>query len=280
MKAAVIDRFGGPEEIYYTDIEKPVPGPDEVLVKNVYIGVGKPDYIMRSGICPFLEAKPPKLVVGNECAGIVEAVGSDVKGIEPGMQVCVNSGLGYGAYAEYIAVPQKFVTVFPDEFPLKYAPGFLNYMVAYALLNEIGRGTDGKSIYIYGAAGGVDTAVIQTALLQGIEVIASASSQEKCDYIKSLGAQCVFNHKEQDAKEVIMDITGWMAVQNWISSIQLSNSPVMHRPFVHSLSIYMMISRNVWQRFGRSVWIGLFPGKLYRIFIWICRCQRPERHMS
>lgn len=55
MKAAVIDRFGGPEEIYYTDIEKPVPGPDEVLVKNVYIGVGKPDYIMRSGICPFLE---------------------------------------------------------------------------------------------------------------------------------------------------------------------------------------------------------------------------------
>ena len=95
MKAAVIDRFGGPEEIYYTDIEKPVPGPDEVLVRNVYIGVGKPDYIMRSGICPFLEAKPPKLVVGNECAGIVEAVGSDVKGIEPGMQVCVNSGLGW-----------------------------------------------------------------------------------------------------------------------------------------------------------------------------------------
>ena len=42
MKAAVIDRFGGPEEIYYTDIEKPVPGPDEVLVKNIYIGVGKP----------------------------------------------------------------------------------------------------------------------------------------------------------------------------------------------------------------------------------------------
>lgn len=47
MKAAVIDRFGGPEEIYYTDIEKPVPGPDEVLVKNVYIGVGKPDLSVR-----------------------------------------------------------------------------------------------------------------------------------------------------------------------------------------------------------------------------------------
>ena len=58
MKAVVIDKFGGPEEMYYTDVEKPVPQPDEVLVKNVYIGVGKPDYIMRSGICPFLEKKP------------------------------------------------------------------------------------------------------------------------------------------------------------------------------------------------------------------------------
>lgn len=71
MKAVVIDKFGGPEEMYYTDVEKPVPQPDEVLVKNVFIGVGKPDYIMRSGICPFMEKKPPRLVVGNECAGII-----------------------------------------------------------------------------------------------------------------------------------------------------------------------------------------------------------------
>ena len=71
MKAVVIDQFGGPEEMYYTDVEKPVPKSDEVLVKNVYIGVGKPDYIMRSGICPFMEKKPPRLVVGNECAGII-----------------------------------------------------------------------------------------------------------------------------------------------------------------------------------------------------------------
>lgn len=212
MKAVVIDRFGGPEEMYLTDLEKPVPGPDDVLVKNIYIGVGKPDYIMRSGICPFLKEKPPKLVVGNECAGIVEAVGENVKNIKPGMKVCVESGLGYGAYAEYIAVPQKFVTVFPDDFPLKYAPGFLNYMVAYALLNEIGRGTDGKSIYIYGAAGGVGTAVIQTALLQGIEVIASGSSDEKCDYIRSLGANCVFNHTKENAKDVILEYTNGRGV--------------------------------------------------------------------
>lgn len=207
MKAVVIDRFGGPEELIYREIEKPVPGPDEVLVKNLYIGVGKPDFVMRSGICPFLDKKPPNLVVGNECCGIVEAVGSEVEGIEPGMQVGVNSGLGYGAYAEYIAVPQKFVTVFPETFPIKYAAGFLNYMVAYALINEIGRGTDGHSLYIKSASGGIGTAVIQTALLEGMTVVCSASTDEKCDYLRKLGAQCVFNYKEINEKEAILAFT-------------------------------------------------------------------------
>ena len=207
MKAIVIDRFGGPEEMILREIEKPVPGPDEVLVKNLYVGVGKPDFVMRSGICPFLEKDPPNLVVGNECCGIVEAVGSEVKGIEPGMQVGVNSGLGYGAYAEYIAVPQKFVTVFPETFPIKYAACFLNYMVAYALLNEVGRGTDGHTLYMKSASGGIGTAVIQTALLQGMEVIVSASTEEKCDYLRSLGAQHVFNYNERDEKEAVLAFT-------------------------------------------------------------------------
>jgi len=246
--------------------------------------------------------------VGNECAGIVEAVGSEVKGIEPGMHVCVNSGLGYGAYAEYIAVPQKFVTVFPDAFPLKYAPGFLNYMVAYALLNEIGRGTDGKSIYIYGAAGGVGTAVIQTALLQGIEVIASAGSQEKCDYIKSLGAHCVFNHKEQDAKEVIMDYTkgrgvdlifdqlvgkrfasqfeyladfGMIVIYNWLEgSPELDQLDTIIKQSSHASAVRSFSFHIYDDKPERLAWIGLFPGKSCRIFIWICRYQKQEKPMS
>lgn len=72
MKAVVIDKFGGPEEMYYTDVEKPgFRNRMRYWMKNVFIGVGKPDYIMRSGICPFMEKKPPRLVVGNECAGII-----------------------------------------------------------------------------------------------------------------------------------------------------------------------------------------------------------------
>lgn len=212
MKAVVLTAFGGPEVLEYVDVEKPVPGPGEVLVQNHYIGVGKPDFVMRSGICPFLDRQPPGLICGNECAGIVEAVGPGVERFAPGMRVCVNSGLGYGSHAEYIAVPQKFVSPLPEGYPLKYSIGLLNYFVAWALLNDVGCGRPGQSLYITGGAGGVGTAVIQTALLMGMTVCASARSDEKCDYIRSLGAQCVFNSTKTDTKEALLDFTGGKGV--------------------------------------------------------------------
>ena len=212
MKAVVLSAFGGPEVLHYVDIEKPVPAPDEVLVKNYYIGVGKPDFVMRSGICPFLDREPPGLVCGNECVGIVEAVGSEVEDFRPGMRVCVNSGLGYGSHAEYIAVPRKFVTRLPDRFPLKYGTQLLNYSVAWAMINDVGRGLPGQSLYITGGAGGIGTAVIQTALLQGMTVCASARSDEKCDYIRSLGAQCVFNSTRVSEKDAILEFTNGKGV--------------------------------------------------------------------
>ncbi len=207
MKAVVLTAFGGPEVLEYVDVEKPVPAAGEVLVQNHYIGVGKPDFVMRSGICPFLDRQPPGLICGNECVGIVEAVGEGVTAFAPGMRVCVNSGLGYGSHAEYIAVPQKFVTRLPDNFPLKYGTQLLNYSVAWAMLNDVGRGLPGQTIYITGGAGGIGTAVIQTALLQGMTVCASARSDEKCDYIRSLGAQCVFNSTKISPKDAILEFT-------------------------------------------------------------------------
>ncbi len=207
MRAVVIDEFGGPEVLRLAELEKPVPAENEILVKVAYIGVGKPDNIMRTGQCPYMDHKPGNLVVGNECAGVVEAVGSAVTDFRPGMKVCVNSGLGYGSHAEYMAVPAQFALELPEEYPLQYAPGLLNYFVAYALLNEIGRGTDGRSIYITGGAGGIGTAVIQTALLEGFTVCASARSDEKCEYIKSLGAHCVFNSTKVSEKDALLEFT-------------------------------------------------------------------------
>lgn len=212
MKAVIINKFGGPEVLEYIDIPKPAPRPGEVLVKNVAIGVGKPDYLVRAGIYPYLGKHPPMLTIGNECAGYVEAVGEGIEDIRVGMPVWVVNLPGYGAYAEYICVDKKFVTVLPVGVPPEKAPGIGNYFVAYALLNEVGRGTDGKSLYILGGAGGVGTALIKLALLDGWEVISGADTPEKCEYLEKLGTTHVFNCTEVDQQDAIREFTNGRGV--------------------------------------------------------------------
>ena len=212
MKAVIINHFGGPEQLIYTDVPKPVPQNDEILVRNEIIGVGKPDYLMRSGNDPYLEDKLPGLIVGNESAGIVEAVGSNVKNIKVGDAVAVLNGTGCGSHAEYSCAQERFAIVLPKGLSPRQVPGVLNLQVAYALLYDVGRGTDGKSLYISGAAGGIGTTLIQMAKDKGMDVIASASSDEKCEVLRQVGADCVFNRNTADAKEVILNHTNGRGV--------------------------------------------------------------------
>lgn len=212
MKAVIINEFGSIDKLIYTDIDKPAPKENEVLVKNEIIGVGKPDYMVRSGIYPYLEKQPPNLVIGNECAGYVEAVGIEVKGIKVGDPVWVVNMPGYGAYAEYTCVDQKFVTLLPASIPFEKAVGLGNYFVAYSLLHEAGRGTDGHSLYILGGAGGVGTALIKLALNDGWEVISGADTDEKCEYLKSIGTTHVFNSTTVNQYEAVKEITNQRGV--------------------------------------------------------------------
>ena len=211
MKAVIIEEFGGPEQLVYTDMPKPVPQGDEILVRNEMIGVGKPDYLMRSGNYPYLRDKLP-LIVGNESAGIVEAVGPDVKHIKVGDAVSVLNGTGCGSHAEYSCAQERFALVLPKGLSPTQVPGVLNLQVAYALLNDVGRGTDGQSLYISGAAGGIGTTLIQMAKAKGMDVVASASTDEKCAVLRSIGADCVFNYKTADVKETILNHTNGRGV--------------------------------------------------------------------
>ena len=109
MKAAYIDEFGGPEAIRFGEMPKPAPRANEVLVRNQIIGIGKPDALVRSGNDPYLASKFPGLIIGNESAGIVEAVGSEVKNIKVGDKVAVLNGTGCGSHAEYSCAGEDFV---------------------------------------------------------------------------------------------------------------------------------------------------------------------------
>ena len=212
MKAVVINHFGGPEQLIYTEVEKPAPHGDEILVKNVIIGVGKPDYLVRSGNDPYLEDRLPGLIVGNESAGVVEAVGPEVRNIRVGDHVAILNGTGCGSHAEYSCGSERFAIRLPEDLPIDRVPGILNLQVAYALLYDVGRGTDGQSLYISGAAGGIGTTLVQMALDKGMQVIASASTDEKCAVLRGLGAQHVFNYRQKDEAEEIRTFTNGRGV--------------------------------------------------------------------
>ena len=208
MKAAYIHSFGGPDVIQYGEMPKPSPAADEILVRNTIIGVGKPDYLVRSGNDPYLaEALKGGLIIGNESAGVVEVVGNAVKDIKPGDKVAVLNATGCGSHAEYSCSKEQYAIKLPTGVEPEMVPGVLNLQVAYALLFDAGRLEAGDSMYISGAAGGIGTTMVQMAKAAGIKVIASASTKEKCDVLRELGADTVFNYKETDEKETVLVAT-------------------------------------------------------------------------
>lgn len=206
MKAVVFNEFGGPEVLRYVDLPMPEPGPGQVLVKTESAGVCKADWRVRTGRCQWLTAPFP-VTLGYEMAGRIVALGEGVTGFTVGQPVHVMHMACYGTYTEYMAVTADDVTPMPEGTSFDAAAGAYNYYVAWGLLNQIVQAREGESLYIGGAAGGVGTAVIQLAQLRGMHVIASASTEEKCAYLRGLGVKDVFNYKEQDDVEMVKRFT-------------------------------------------------------------------------
>ncbi|MDH3738108.1 MAG: zinc-binding dehydrogenase [Alphaproteobacteria bacterium] len=209
MQAIQISAYGGPEVIEVVDLPKPDPGEGEVLVRAAAIGVGKPDYLLRSGIYRW---KPPlPTILGNEMSGHIEAVGPGVSGFAEGQPVLV-FGTGGGRYAEYNAVPTSLVMPLPETVDLDDAVSIPNYIIAWALLFEAARGVTAKTIYVNGAAGGMGAAIIDLCRSQNIEIIAGASTDEKCAFARDLGAAHTINYSRDDVVAQTLELTGGRGV--------------------------------------------------------------------
>ena len=205
MKAAQISAYGGPEVIDIVEVPTPEPGAGEVLVKAAAIGVGKPDYLLRSGIYKW---KPPlPTILGNEMSGHIEALGDGVEGLEVGQPVLV-FGTGGGRYAEYNAVSTDLVTPLPDTVDLDDAVSIPNYIIAWALLFEAARGIEPQVAYANGAAGGMGVAIIDLCRSRGIDIIGGVSSDEKCAFIAEFGATHTINYSREDAVAQVLALTG------------------------------------------------------------------------
>ncbi len=211
MKAVVFEEFGGPEVLKYVDLPMPSAGEGEVLVKMAAAGVCKADWRVRTGRCQWLTSPFP-VTLGYEGAGTVAAVGPGVAGFSVGQPVHVLHMACYGTYTEYMAVNADDVVEMPEGLDFDAAAAAFNYFVAWGLLHQIVEATEGQILYIGGAAGGVGTAVIQLAQLAGVRVLASASTDEKCEYLRGLGVDGVFNYTEQNDVEAVQALTGGRGV--------------------------------------------------------------------
>jgi len=211
MKAVVFEKFGGPDVLKYVDLPVPRPGPGQVLVKTASVGVCKADWRVRTGRCQWLTCPFP-VTIGYEMAGTVAALGPGVTGLSVGQPVHVLHMACYGTYAEYMAVTVDDVFPLPAGVDFDAAAAAFNYFVAWGLLHQIVQVRAGQSLYIGGAAGGVGTAVIQLAQQAGAEVIASASTDTKCEYLRQLGVSRVFNHKLEEDVSAVRRLSGGRGV--------------------------------------------------------------------
>lgn len=210
MKAVVINEFGGPELLQVEERETPSPGPGEVLLRQTAIGVNFADIMMRRGqylIVPDLPA-----VIGQEGAGIIEAVGPDVIEFSKGQLVAYVGAVG--AYAEVRTVPTDKIYPVPDGVSDEVAgSSLLRGMTVQYLLNQTYPVSAGEAILVHSAAGGIGSLMTQWAKHLGAKVIGTVSTAEKEEIAKNNGCDLVINYSDNDFSDAVMEFTGGEGVR-------------------------------------------------------------------
>ena len=193
MQAIQVSQTGGPEVLVPVDIPIPTPKPNEALVNIKAAGVNFIDVYVREGRYP----TPTPFVNGQEGAGVVTEVGSEVTTLKPGDRVAYTSALG--SYAEYAAVPASRLVKIPDELDFEQAAAaMLQGMTAHYLLHSSYPLKKDETALIHAAAGGVGLLLVQMAKKIGARVIATAGTQEKAQLARDAGADECIVYTEAD----------------------------------------------------------------------------------
>ena len=208
MKAVRINEFGGLDVLRWEEAPDPVPRPHQVLIRVDSAGVNYADIMRRSGNYPGPDL-PSSL--GLEAAGTVVEVGAEVSGVEVGQRVMV---MGPGGQAEYVAVNGNFVFPYPETMDPVQAGGMpVVFLTSYHLLKTRGHMQPGDTVLVQAGASGVGTVAIQLAKAWGAKVIATASTQEKLDLARSLGADVTINYTTDDFEEAVQSETAGRGVE-------------------------------------------------------------------
>ncbi len=185
MKACLCTHYGPPEEMELREVPSPAPGKGQVLVSVKACGVNFPDVLMIQDKYQFKPQLP--FAPGGEIAGIVKELGEGVSNVKLGDRVCVS--IGNSGMAEEALADARRCMIVPPNVPFDVASSFMvTYGTTWHALKDRADLKAGENLVVLGAAGGVGTSAVEIGKALGARVIAGASSQEKVDVAKKLGA--------------------------------------------------------------------------------------------
>lgn len=203
MRAIQVSQVGGPEALTPADLPVPSPKANEALVQIKVSGVNFIDVYFREG----RYQTPLPFINGQEAAGVVTEVGSEVTSLQPGDRVAYTGVLG--SYAEYATVPASRLVKIPDDLAFEQAAAaMLQGMTAHYLLFNTYKLQKGETALVHAAAGGVGLLLVQMAKKIGARVIATAGTEEKAQLARDAGADECIVYTKSDFEAETKRLTG------------------------------------------------------------------------
>jgi NADPH:quinone reductase len=204
MRAVICRSYGAPEDLVIDDVEVPVPGPGQLLVRVRAAAVNFPDVLLIAG--KYQIRIPVPFTPGSELAGEVVAAGEGAL-LRPGQRVFGTTPTG--AFAERALLDSRSAELIPNGADFAAAAAFgVTYRTAYHALRSIAEVAQGDWVVVLGSAGGVGLAAVDLAVAMKARVLAAASSPEKLELCRRRGADATVDYDREDLKTRIRELTG------------------------------------------------------------------------
>jgi NADPH:quinone reductase-like Zn-dependent oxidoreductase len=269
MKAVICPKYGPPEVLQLTEVPKPTPKDNEVLIRVYSAAVTTEDPLNRMGKPYIIRlfvgfTKPKNPIPGSEFAGVIEAVGKDVKKFKKGDRVMGSTGTVYGSYAEYVCLPEEgFLGIIPDNMTYDEASPICASLAAWNFLVDKGNIRKGHKVLINGASGAVGSAAVQIARHFGAEITGVCSSKNQ-ELVRSLGADSLIDYKKEDFTkngkiyDIVFDAAGKSSFRKSKASltengIYLSTVPKM------TILLQSMVTKRIGKKKAKFSATGLQP---------------------
>ena len=203
-EAIIIREYGGSDRLVLENIDLPDPAPDEVTVHQTAVGVNYHDVYVRSGLYKTL-ALPG--IPGCEAAGVIEAVGANIKHLKPGDRIAYVTGI-YGAYTSHRTLPAQLAVSVPDDITDETcASNLLRAMTVEMLTAKVCQIKPGMTVLVHAAAGGVGRMLCQALSNMGATVIGTVGSAQKARVAEDNGCDHVVLYREDDFTHAVAELT-------------------------------------------------------------------------